>query len=132
MKATSAKIELPEPQTRGGKLAEAQNGHPRLHVRTCDVANEADRAALVELTTSRFENLNVLVNNAGIQRDIDLTHGVGELVAGENEIRINLEAPIHLSGMLVPHLSKRSGYTGMPVYAASKAGIHAFTMALRK
>ncbi len=126
-------------------LGQAKEHLPSLHVKRCDVADAADRLALVEWATTRFGPLNVLVNNAGIQRDIDLTKGVAELEAGEDEIRINLEAPIVLSALLVPHLAGKDNATiinvssglgfvpavKMPVYSATKAGIHAFTMALR-
>jgi len=60
------------------KLLEAQERHPELHVRTCDVANDQQRTSLVEWTLSHFGGLNVLVNNAGVQRDISFTKGIGE------------------------------------------------------
>jgi len=131
---------------REDKLREAQKRHPRLHIKTCDVAVDGQRTDLVEWAVTKFGALNVLVNNAGVQRDIDFTKGIGEFLSGENEIRINLEAPILLAGQLIPHLSGRKGAaivnvssglgfvpaSRMPVYSASKAGMHAFTMALRK
>lgn len=131
---------------REDRLLEAQKKHPGLHVRTCDVAVDRQRSDLVEWAVTKFGALNVLVNNAGVQRNIDFTRGIGEFLAGENEIRINLEAPILLAGQLVPHLSGRKGAaivnvssglgfvpaSRMPVYSASKAGVHAFTMALRQ
>jgi uncharacterized oxidoreductase len=127
------------------RLREAQKKLPGLHVRVCDVAVQSERQSLVEWATSRFRTLNVLVNNAGIQRDIDFTRGIEEYFAGANEILINLEAPIVLSGMLVPHLSRAEnaaiinissglGFVPsakMPVYSATKAGLHVFSMALR-
>ena len=89
--------------------------------------------------------VDILVNNAGIQRDIDLTNGIDEYLAGENEILINLEAPIILSGMFIPILKGKKGAAiinvtsglgfvpaaKMPVYSATKAALHAFSMALR-
>ena len=92
-----------------------------------------------------FPALNVLVNNAGVQRDVDLTQGVDDFLAGENEIRVNLESPIILSGLFVPHLAKNKGAAimnvssglgfvpaaRMPIYSASKAGLHAYCMAVR-
>ena len=131
---------------REAKLLEAQKKHPSLHFRTCDVADDRQRSDLDDWVVTRFADLNVLVNNAGVQRDVDFTKGIGEFLAGENEIRINLEAPILLSGLLVPHLTGKKGATivnvssglgfvpaaKMPVYSASKAGLHAFTMALRQ
>ena len=130
---------------REGRLREAKGKHPDLQTFTCDVATEAGRKALVDWATSHFKGLNVLVNNAGIQRDIDFTKGIDDFKAGPNEITINLEAPILLSGMLVPHLAGKpeaaivnvSSGLGFvpaartPVYSATKSGLHAFSMALR-
>jgi uncharacterized oxidoreductase len=127
------------------RLLEAQQKHPELHVRTCDVASASDCRALAQWMGASFKSLNVLVNNAGVQRDIDLTKGVEAFLAGESEIRINLEGPIVLSGLLVPQLigknepaivnvSSGLGFVPaarMPVYSATKAGLHAFSMALR-
>ncbi|HEX7669681.1 MAG TPA: SDR family NAD(P)-dependent oxidoreductase [Polyangiaceae bacterium] len=127
------------------RLEEVRRRHPAIHVHACDVAKPADRLALVEWTSSSFGGFNVLVNNAGIQRDIDFSTGIAEFEAGENEIAINLEAPIVLSGLAVPYLTGREngaiinvssglGFVPaakMPVYSATKAGMHAFSMALR-
>jgi uncharacterized oxidoreductase len=128
------------------RLLEAQKKHPEFHIRVCDVADEADRNSLLEWATSNFSKLNILVNNAGVQRDIDFTKGVSEFLSGENEIRINLEATIVLSGLFIPYLTGKKeasiinvssglGFipaARMPVYSASKAGVHAFSMALRQ
>ena len=127
------------------RLLAAQKNHPDLHLTVSNVAQESDRRALVEWVTGNFGALNILVNNAGVQRDIDFTKGVAEYLAGENEIRINLETPIVLSGLFIPHLTGKRGAAivnvtsglgfvpaaRMPVYSATKAGMHAFTMALR-
>jgi len=127
------------------KLLEAQKKHPDLHIKICDVAEEADRSALMEWITTDFSNLNILVNNAGVQRDIDFTKGIAEFQIGESEIKINLEAPIVLSGLFIPYftgkkeaaiinISSGLGFVPaarMPVYCATKAGMHAFSLALR-
>jgi uncharacterized oxidoreductase len=66
-------------------------------------------------------------------------------MAGESEIKINLEAPIVLSGLFIPYLTGKKkaaiinvssglGFVPMarmPVYSATKAGLHAFSLALR-
>lgn len=130
---------------REDKLTEAQRLIPALHIRQCDVGAEADRNALAEWAHGQFPHLNILINNAGIQRDIDFKKGIGDYLNGENEIGINLEAPIALSGLFIPFLtgndnasiinvSSGLGFipsSRMPVYSATKAGLHAFSMALR-
>jgi uncharacterized oxidoreductase len=130
---------------RGKRLDEAQKKHQEFKIISCDVAEAADRRSLVEWMTANFSNLNILVNNAGVQRDIDFTKGIDEYQSGENEIKINLEAPIVLSGLFIPHLIGKKeaaiinvtsglGFipaARMPVYSATKAGMHAFSMALR-
>ena len=127
------------------KLQEAKKKHPKLQIRACDVADAADREALVRWTADSFPALNVLINNAGIQRDIDFTRGIDAFLAAPNEIRIDLEAPIVLTGLFVPQLTGKAGAAvinvssglgfvpaaRMPVYSAAKAGLHAFSMAIR-
>lgn len=127
------------------KLIEAQGKLPGLHVKVCDVAREEERAALFEWATSSFEGLNVLVNNAGIQRDVDFLKGPPERTPGRDEIRVNLEAPIHLSALFAPHLADKSEsavinvssglafvpLAMVPIYCATKAALHSFSLSLR-
>ena len=110
------------------------------------MAEDKDRRSLFEWATSNFGELNVLVNNAGIQRDIDLTKGIEEITSGQNEIKINLEAPIYLSALFIPFLANKKGASiinvssglgfvpavKMPIYSATKAGVHAYCMTLRQ
>jgi uncharacterized oxidoreductase len=130
---------------RKNKLLEAQKKLPKLHIKVCDISKDRNRKALFDWATSNFTNLNILVNNAGIQRQIDLTKGIADLESGEDEIRVNLEAPILLSALFIPHLIKQkrsaiinvsSGLAfvpiaAMPVYCATKAAIHSFSLSLR-
>jgi uncharacterized oxidoreductase len=99
---------------------------------------------LLKDVTERFPNVNVLVNNAGIQRRVDLAKPE-DWEATRSEIAINLEAPIHLSELFQKHfISKEraaivnvtSGLSFMPlanvpVYCATKAALHSFTLSLR-
>ncbi len=130
---------------RATRLVEARAKHPELHTRVCDVSKEEDRKGLVDWAAAELPGLNVLVNNAGVQRDVDFTKGIDDFLAGENEIRVNLEAAIVLCGLFAPLLGKNKGAAivnvssglgfvpavRMPVYSASKAGMHAYSMALR-
>jgi len=126
------------------RLIEVQKMHPDLHIVECDVSDENGRNSLFKYVTENFNDINVLVNNAGIQRAIDLTDGIKGL-EGENEIKINFEAPIYLSALFIPFLESKeesaiinisSGLAitplaAVPVYCATKAGVHIFTKCLR-
>jgi len=130
---------------REDKLAEAKAKLPQLHTLKCDVAEAEERKRMLEWAVSNFGSLNILVNNAGIQREIDFKKGTVDLMSGENEIEINLQAPVHLSALFVPYLMKQkesaivnisSGLAFvpiaiMPVYCATKAAIHSFSLSLR-
>jgi uncharacterized oxidoreductase len=130
---------------RNDKLDQFRFEHPRLVTRACDVARAEEREALVAWAAENFPQLNAIVNNAGIQRRLDLkAHEAWETT--REEIAINLEAPIHLARLLIPHLTKQrnpmivnvtSGLSfaplaHVPVYCATKAGLHSFTLSLRQ
>lgn len=128
------------------RLLEAQSRHPELYIKVCDVTDESSRNELFEWVKANFPETNILINNAGIQRHINFTKGAEELLAGQNEIRINLEAPIYLSAQFTPFLSGKKGAAivnvssglgffpaiQLPVYSSTKAGLHMFSVILRQ
>ncbi len=130
---------------RESKLKEARNKLPQIETLACDVSKKQGRELLYKWVKDNYPELNVLINNAGIQRMIDLKKGINVLLEGENEIETNLAAPIHLSAYFVPLLMKQKeaaiinvssglGFVpiaAMPVYCATKAGVHSFTVSLR-
>lgn len=127
------------------KLKEARNRLPQIHTRVCDLSKRKERKLLYDWASSNFKNINILVNNAGIQRMVDLKKGTRDLFNGEDEIDINFTAPVHLSAYFIPELLKRKeaaiinissglGFVpiaSMPVYCATKAAIHSFSLSLR-
>ena len=127
------------------KLREARALHPRLETRVADVATAAGRVALADWAARELPDLNVLVNNAGIQRRMEVA-AEKDWDAVHGEIAANLEAPVHLSMLFLPRLRDRdrsaivnvtSGLAfaplaGVPVYCATKAALHSFTMTLRR
>jgi uncharacterized oxidoreductase len=129
---------------REDKLAEAKAAVPGIRTRVCDVADRRDREALAAWAVSEFPDLNVLINNAGVQRRVDMTQPE-DWSATASEIAINFEAPIHLSRLFYPHLASKdpaaivnvtSGLSfvplaNVPVYCATKAALHSFTLSLR-
>lgn len=129
---------------RADVLRQAAATYPGLETRVCDVADPAAREALVAWVTREFPSLDVLVNNAGVQRRVRLAEPE-PWPDVQAELAINLEAPIHLTRLLLPHLQGRpqaavvnvtSGLAlvplaAVPVYSASKAALRSFTLSLR-
>ena len=130
---------------RQAKLAEAKALLPGLETFECDVTDEKQRESLFTWVKSNFGSLNILINNAGIQRVINLKTGNRGLLDCNEEIQTNLVASICLSGLLIPLLSEKkesaiinisSSLAYIPIatkliYCATKAAIHTFTVCLR-
>ena len=116
---------------------------PGIRYLSLDQGDAADiRRFAIELSDN-YPELNVIVNNAGIQRVEDLTSA--SRGAAEQTIAINLLGPIRLTAALLqlllgkPHaaiLNVTSGLAFMPsaltpTYCASKAALHSYTQSLR-
>jgi uncharacterized oxidoreductase len=84
-------------------LDQIAKDHPGIHTRVCDVSLPAERVALRDWAVSAFPGLNVLVNNAGIQRHIDLLQEE-PWPDTQAELDTNLAAPIHLNSLFMQHL----------------------------
>jgi uncharacterized oxidoreductase len=130
---------------RKARLEEAREKLSQIQVRQCDLSKKEDRESLCNWVRDNYKDLNILVNNAGIQMAIDLRKGTAELFGGEDEVQINFAAPIHLSAYFAPLLLEKKeaaivnvssglGFVpiaAMPVYCATKAGVHMFSVSLR-
>src|SRR5208283_743879 len=77
---------------RAEKLEEAKKAIPGIHTIRCDISKEGSRRALYEYVTTNYSKLNMLINNAGIQRQIDFKKGEEDLLKNEDEIEVNLKA----------------------------------------
>jgi len=127
---------------REDKLKEAKRRFPQIHILKCDVTKESEQRELFEWTEKNFPELNILINNAGVMRMIDLKTGQ---IDKNDEIDTNLKAPINIARLFTPHLMKQkeaaivnvsSGLAFAPlaitpIYCATKAGLHSFTLSLR-
>jgi uncharacterized oxidoreductase len=129
---------------RESKLQEAKVRCPELKTMVCDVADHQGRIALAEWAKSL--GVNILVNNAGIQKMIDFKTDTEQVVEGDAEIRCNFEGPVYLSHLMLPYLmtlpnaaifnvTSALGYVPlsfMAIYCATKAAMHSFTVSLRQ
>jgi uncharacterized oxidoreductase len=126
---------------RESALQEAAKKLPSVITKVCDLNSETEREQLFQWVATHHPDLNVLVNNAGIQQWMSIDDGNFYQRAKE-EITTNIEAPIHLTTLFVKLKSPgtimnvTSGLsfvplTKTPVYSASKAFFHSLTLSLR-
>jgi 3-oxoacyl-[acyl-carrier protein] reductase len=109
-----------------------------------DLADREAVDAFVNRTADEFGGIDVLVNNAGVARD-----GVIGLVQGDDVdtvIDLNLKGTITVSRAVVRKMLRKgagriinissivgiSGYRGLGVYSATKAGLDGLTRALSR
>lgn len=119
--------------------------HLPIHVWPADLARIGEIDALAQQIVARFPDVGVIIHNAGIQHDLrmdDAGYGSADI---QQEVDVNLVAPIALTRALLPHLQGRhqacvvnvtSALAHAPkrtaaVYSATKAGLRLFTQALR-
>ena len=118
--------------------------HPQALAVRADVTNAVDRAALLEAVADRFGRLDVLVNNAGTFEERDYAAGKNPNATLDDEVALNLTAPIHLTGEVLERWPSpdaivfiTSGFalvspTRAPTHGAVKAGLHGFADGLRR
>jgi len=126
------------------RLNDLRENYPRLITRACDVSKAADREALADWVLQNHSGLNILMNNAGVQLDLDMTKPV-DLDRIQAEIETNVVAPVHLTSLFAQHLATKADaavinissglafapLAFMPVYCATKAAVHSLTLSLR-
>lgn len=122
-------------------LKELTDKFPSVITKVCDLSVEAERIELFNWIADQHSDLNVLVNNAGIQNHMKVTDE-DFYQRTKNEIATNIEAPLHLTSLfinlnsLTTVINVTSGlsfvpFTAVPVYSATKAFFHSFTLSLR-
>ena len=119
-------------------LKEVSDKYPSVITKVCDLSIEAERVALFEWVATYHSDLNVLVNNAGIQQWMNISD-VDFYERARIEIATNTEAPLHLISLFInlksldTILNVTSGLSfvplaKVPVYSATKAFFHSFTL----
>lgn len=126
-------------------LNDTKRRFPKIHIFQSDVSDPADIERLYEQVTQQFPDLNMIVNNAGEMRLLDVQDTSKDLENITHEIDINLTGTIRMVHQFLPYLIRKPTaaivnvssaisfmpYSTAPFYSASKAGVHAYTLALR-
>ena len=109
-----------------------------------DISNYEQSEKIVNSTIEKFGQIDVLVNNAGITKDMLIMRMKKEDFT--KVIDVNLVGTFNITKNVIPHMMKKrsgriinissvvgiSGNAGQCNYAASKAGIIGFTKSLAK
>lgn len=122
-------------------LQKLKEKYPNVITIRCDLSSESERENLFQQISAEHSDLNVLINNAGIQNWMNVSDE-DFFSRAKTEISTNIEAPIHLSNLflklnsLETIVNVTSGlsfvpFTKVPVYSATKAFFHSFTLSLR-
>src|ERR1700676_68475 len=127
------------------KMDRAKAAFPKIHTFRSDVSDPKAIATLYEEVTKQFPELNIVINNAGIMREINIHDKAGCLEDITREIEINLSGSIRMVKQFLAHLKTKAEAAIMnvsselafvplptsPIYCATKAGLHSFTESLR-
>ncbi len=122
-------------------LIDVANKFSSVITRVCDLSIESDRIDLFNWVKENHSDLNVLVNNAGIQNWMSISESNFYQKANE-EITTNILAPLHLITLfrtlesLDTIINVTSALAFIPlskvsVYCGTKAFLRSFTLSLR-
>lgn len=121
--------------------------HPGMEAEVVDVADPEQVAALAARIAERHPSLDTVINNAGIQTEINFAGAAPiDPVVLVREVDVNLKGLLYVSNAFLPVLKRQSkgrlvhlgsglGYVPLaaaPVYSATKAAVHSFTISLRR
>jgi uncharacterized oxidoreductase len=127
-------------------LDETAAANPGMETIQLDTSNaESITSAAAQLST-RFPQLNVVINNAGVQKVLDFaSEGAHDEADWRSEIETNIAGILRMTSAFLPQLKQQPSATlinvssglafvpmaRFPVYCATKAFVHSYTMSLR-
>ena len=126
------------------RLKEVAQQFPGIITRVVDVGIEAERNSFSGWIITNHPETNIFINNAGVQYLFNFAKQA-DITKVRQEVEINLLAPLHFSSLFSAFLAEKhngafinisSGLAFVPlafvpVYCATKAAIHSFTLSLR-
>ena len=127
------------------RLKEVAAANPGMEYLVVDCARKESIEAAAAEAERRWPGLNVVFNNAGVQKTFDFAGGAVDERALEEEIDTNVYGVVRVAAAFLPLLKRQreawvvntsSGLAFVPmavfpVYCATKAFVHSFSMSLR-
>lgn len=128
------------------KLNSARKIFPSLEIIQCDISDESSVNELGKVIQQKYSGLDFLINNAGIMRTWNIQNKIINIKEYKEELFTNVFGTIQLTQSLIPQLTKQNEsailnvssalayapISSMPVYCASKAALHSYTISLRE
>jgi uncharacterized oxidoreductase len=130
---------------REDRLREICAANPGMHYFVLDVRDPGAIRTVARRVVAEFPSLNCVFNNAGVQRRLELAPGTPLDEEGlTDEINTNVLGVIRIAAEFMPHLIQQSNavlvnvssglafvpLAHFPVYCATKAAVHSFTLSL--
>jgi uncharacterized oxidoreductase len=127
-------------------LKKTCGANPGMRYYVMDVTDLRSIRSVAEKVIADFPKLNCVFNNAGVQKHVDFSDGKIDDAALLAELNTNVLGLIRVSAEFLPHLRKQdhativnvsSGlafvpFARFPVYCATKAAVHSFSVSLRQ
>lgn len=127
------------------RLKRAKQSFSDLSIIPCDITKADEREQLARNIRKFYPDLNILINNAAVQTHLNLTSGQSNFRDTDIQIETNFTAAVKLIGLFYPLLEDKAqsaiinvtsdlAFVPMalaPVYCATKAALHSFTVSLR-
>jgi len=133
-------------------LDEAKKVCPEILTINADLSREGERVRVFKYIVSEHPQVNVLINNSGMDKypfslvDEKCLTADSDWNLQSREMEASLLAPVHLSALFAPHfIGKKhaailnvtsvlgfSPIAQFPSYCAAKAGLHSFTQSIRQ
>lgn len=127
------------------ELAYLAQKDTRITTFSCDLGQPTQVDNLLVWIEQEHTDLNILINNAGIQYNYHFLEAKQLAAKINQEMEVNFNAPLQLIGHLLPILIRNNNAAvvnvssglglvpkmAAPVYCATKAGLHIFSQALR-
>lgn len=125
-------------------LDEITKNHPGMHGIELDVKDEDAVSAFTATIQKEYPHLNILINNAGISQQQDLSSGT-DISISRAIIQTNILSVLQITAELLPILKQQPRATiitttsglafvprgNFPTYCASKAFLHSWLQSLR-
>ena len=126
------------------KLDAATKAEPRLQTEQCDASDPEAISRLGQSMLQDHPKLNLLMNNAGIFAFNNLVVPSEDLTSLTKQIDVNVSGPIRTVAALIGQIKANRGtiinvssglafvpMQASPIYCATKAALHSYTISLR-